>query len=74
MISKENKMQAQYPDHHINNQHNQAIEKAKVNGHIPGQTFRQGVVFCKKCNALLTYHGFTNDKHFIAGLYFSECK
>jgi hypothetical protein len=67
-------MQAQYPDHHINHQHNQAIEKAKVNGHVPGQTFCQGVVFCKKCNALLTYRSFAKDKDFIAGLSFAECK
>jgi hypothetical protein len=61
-------------------EHKQAIEIAKSNNHIPGHRFREGIVFCNKCNALLTY---ISDKPikkvgqsptYIAGLHFTSCK
>lgn len=61
-------------------EHTQALNTAIQNGHKPGHRFSQGVVFCNKCNALLTY---ISDKSitrrnlppkFIAGMFGGKCK
>jgi hypothetical protein len=69
-------MNAIYPhsDGELNREHANAIQNSKVNGHNPSHQFKNGIVFCKTCNALLTYHSFAKGKDFIAGLSFAECK
>lgn len=69
-------MNSTYPhsDGELNREYSQAIEKSKVNGHAPGHAFKNGVVFCKTCNALLTYVSYAKGGLFIAGFAGGSCK
>ena len=63
-----------FPESDLSDLHAKAIHVSKVNGHTPGNQFKHGIVFCKTCNALLTYVSYMRGKCFIAGLSDGSCK